>query len=139
MMVLWVANTVLKGIAELTDFNFDLDARKAYIQTTLYGETEAIEILLEDFAIIADGESYQFIIQQARSNKLWLNNLFAHIVGRTWKIPAIPQLAAHMGLVAELLKAENTEAEEHASEPEAALLEDRRFEQNEELDPNFER
>lgn len=28
----------MKGIAELTQFNFNLDARKAYVQTRPYGE-----------------------------------------------------------------------------------------------------
>jgi hypothetical protein len=104
-MVLWVANKVLKGIAEFTDFNFDLDTRKVYVQTTLYGETEAIEVWLEDFAIVSDGKSYSFIIQHARSNRPWLTNILAHIVGKAWKIPVIPQLTAYMALVAELLEA----------------------------------
>jgi hypothetical protein len=103
-MVLWVANTVLKGIAELTDFSFDIDTRKVYVQTTLYGETEAIEVWLEDFAIASDGQSYQFIMHHARSNRPWLTNILAHIVGKAWKIPAIPQLNAHMALIAELFK-----------------------------------
>jgi hypothetical protein len=103
-MVLWVANTVLKGIAELTDFSFDIDTRKVYVQTTLYGETEAIDVWLEDFAIASDGQSYQFIMHHARSNRPWLTNILAHIVGKAWKIPAIPQLNAHMALIAELFK-----------------------------------
>ncbi|MGZ8189677.1 MAG: hypothetical protein ACXWTS_00455 [Methylococcaceae bacterium] len=113
MMVLWGANIVLKGIAELTDFNFDLETRKAYVQTTLYGETEAIEVWLEDFAIVSDEQSYSFIIQQAQSNRPWLNNLLSHFVGKTWKIPAIPQLTAHIELLAELLKAESPQLEEN--------------------------
>jgi hypothetical protein len=116
MMVLWVANMVLKGIAELTDYSFDLDERKAYVQTTLYGETEAIEVWLDGFAIISDGESNKFIIQQAQSNKPWLNNMLAHIVGKAWKIPVIPQLATHIELIAELLKAESPPQEDKESE-----------------------
>ncbi len=108
-MIVWVANIVLKGIAELTDFNFDLDARKVYVQTTLYGETEAIEVWVDGFAIIKEGESYKFIIQQAQSNKPWLNNLLSRFVGKAWKIPVIPQLAAHIELIAELFKAETPE------------------------------
>ncbi|MDP3008555.1 MAG: hypothetical protein Q8N30_05740 [Methylococcales bacterium] len=106
-MIVWVANIVLKGIAELTDFNFDLDTRKVYAQTMLYGETEAIEVWVDGFGIIREGESYQFIIHQAQSNKLWLNNILAKLVGKAWKIPAIPQLAAYMELIAELLNDEN--------------------------------
>jgi hypothetical protein len=110
-MIVWVANIVLKGIAELTDFNFDLDTRKVYVQTMLYGETEAIEVWVDGFGIISEGESYQFIIYQAQSNKLWLNNILAKLVGKAWKIPVIPQLAAYMDLVAELLKAETLKQE----------------------------
>jgi len=109
MMIVWVANIVLKGIAELTDFNFDLDTRKVYVKTMLYGETDAIEVWIDGFAIVHEEESYEFIIYQAQSNKLWLNNILSRVVGKAWKIPVIPQLAAHMGLVAELLKAENAE------------------------------
>lgn len=112
MMVMWVANMVLKGIAELTDYSFDLDTRKAYVQTTLYGESEPIEVWLDGFAIVSDGESKKFIIEQAQSNKPWLNNIFAHIVGKAWKIPVIPQLTAHIELIAELLKAESPEQED---------------------------
>jgi hypothetical protein len=107
MMIIWVANRVLKGIAELTAFNFDLDTRKVYVQTMLYGETEAIEVWVDGFAIINENESYKFIIQQARSNKPWLNNLLARFVGKAWKIPVIPQLATHIYLIADLLKADS--------------------------------
>ncbi len=116
MMVLWVANMVFKGIAALTDYSFDPDERKAYVQTTLYGEAEAIEVWLDGFAIISDGESNKFIIQQVQSNKPWLNNIFAHIAGKAWKIPVIPQLTAHIELIAELLKAENPAQEDKEQE-----------------------
>ncbi|MGZ8945491.1 MAG: hypothetical protein ACXW1W_08695 [Methylococcaceae bacterium] len=112
MLILWVANIVLKGIAELTDFSFDIDERKAYVQTQLYGETETIEIWLEDFAIVRDEESYKFIIHQAQSNRPWLTNLLAHIIGKAWKIPVIPELAPHIELIAELLKAESPEQQD---------------------------
>jgi len=105
IMIIWVANFVLKGIAELTEFNFDLDARKIYVKTRLYGEADTIEICLEDFAVFNDGASYRFLIHQAKSDRPWLNNLLARIVGKAWKIPAIPQLTAQLELVAELFKA----------------------------------
>jgi hypothetical protein len=107
VMIVWVANIILKGIAELTEFTFDLDTRKVYVQVMLCGETEAIEVWVDGFGIINDQESYQFIIQQAQSNKLWLNNLLVHFVGKAWKIPVIPQLAAHIELIADVFKVEN--------------------------------
>jgi hypothetical protein len=109
IIVIWVANIILKGIAELSDFIFDLDTRTAYVQIKLVGETEPIEIWLDGFAITSDEKSHQFIIQQAKSNRLWLNNLLARIVGKTWKIPAIPQIE----LVAELFKATSPEQEDN--------------------------
>lgn len=109
MMVIWVANIILKGIAELIDFNFDLETRKAYVKIQLLGEAEAIEVWLEDFAIVSDEESYKLIIQQAQSNRLWLNNVLSRIVGKAWKIPVIPQLTAHLELIAEVFKAESPE------------------------------
>jgi hypothetical protein len=111
MMIIWVANIVLKDIAELTDFNFDLEERKVYIQIQLLGESETIEVWLENFAVVKDEESYKLIVQQAQSNRLWLNNLLSRVAGKAWKIPEIPQLTAQLELVAELFKTENTEAE----------------------------
>jgi len=113
MMVIWVANIILKGIAELIDFNFDLEARKAYVQIQLVGESETIEVWIEDFAIINDDGSYQLIIQQAQSNRIWLNNLLSRITGKAWGIPEIPQLTAHLELISELFKAESPEQEEN--------------------------
>lgn len=113
---MWVANIVLKGIAELTDFNFDLDTRKVYVQTMLNGEAEAIEVWVDGFEMVSEEESYQFIIHRAQSNKPWLNNIFAHIVGKSWKIPVIPQLKAHIGLIAEVLKAESAVQENAGQE-----------------------
>lgn len=104
-LVLWVVNIILKGIAELTYFAFDIDTRKAYVAINLTGESETIEVWLEDFYIISDERSFQFVVQQARSNRLWLNNLLAHVTGKTWKIPEIPQYSAQLKLVAELLEA----------------------------------
>lgn len=106
LLVLLIANIVLRGIAKLTDFSFDLDARKAYFQTRLYGEAEIIEVLVEGFSIITDGESHKLFVQQAQSNRPWLNNLLSRVVGKPWKIPDIPQLAPHMEFIAELFKAE---------------------------------
>lgn len=109
MMVLWVANIVLKDIAELTAFNLDLDARKAYAQTTLQGEAEPIEVWLNGFAVVSDEEANYLIIQQGQSNRPWLNNIFARITGKKWKIPVIPKYSAHIGLIIELLKNESPE------------------------------
>jgi hypothetical protein len=107
MMIIWVANIILKGIAELTAFNFDLEARKAYVQIQLLGESETIEVWLDNFAVVSDEESYKFIIQQAQSNRLWLNNILSRIAGKAWKIPVIPQFTAEIGLICELFKAES--------------------------------
>lgn len=105
ILVIWVANIILKGIAELLAFDFDVDARTMYVQTRLYGEENTIEIALEDFAVFNDGESYRFIIHHARSDRPWLNNLLSRVIGKAWKIPALPQFAAQLDLVAELFKA----------------------------------
>jgi len=112
ILVLWIANIILKGIAELSDFIFDLDTRTAYVQLTLFGEVEPIEVSLDGFSIVSDEESHQLIIQQAKSNRPWLNNLLSRIVGKAWKIPAIPQYKAQIEFIAELFKAESPEQEE---------------------------
>jgi len=113
-MIIWVANIVLKGIAELTDFNFDLETRKAYVQIQLLGESEVIEVWLEDFAVIRDEESYKFVVQQAQANRLWLNNLLSRITGKAWKIPEIPQLTPQLELISELFEAESPKQDDNS-------------------------
>jgi hypothetical protein len=108
-LIIWGSNFVLKGIAELLEFSFDIETRKVHVQTKLYGETEAIDVWLDGFSIINEADSYHFIIQQAKSNKPWLNNIFAHFTGKAWKIPVIPQLTLYLPLIAELFKIESTE------------------------------
>lgn len=105
ILIVWVSNKILKGIAELTAFKFDVDARKIYAQIRLYGEENTIDICLEDFAVFHDGESYRFIIHHAQSDRPWLNNLLARVIGKAWKIPEIPQLTSQIELAAELFKA----------------------------------
>ena len=107
-LILWVGNFVLKGIATLNAFSFDLDHRKIHVQTTLFGESEPIEIWLEDFAIVNAGGAYQFILNRANSNRAWLTNIFAHITGRPWTLPAIPAIQPYMGLVAEVFEKAET-------------------------------
>lgn len=105
IVIIWVSNIILKGIAELTEFNFDIDARKLHVQIRLYGEEGTIDVCLEDFAVFHDGESYRVIIHHAGSDRPWLNNLLARIIGKAWKIPALPQFATQLELVAEVFKA----------------------------------
>jgi len=106
-LISWVANIVLKDIAELTSLRFDLETRTAYIQVQLVGESETIEVWVDGFAIIPDDGSYKFVIDQANSNRIWLDNILSRIVKKTWKIPNTPQFAAQIAFVAELLKADS--------------------------------
>ncbi|BBL72104.1 hypothetical protein [Methylogaea oryzae] len=105
-MVLLGANVVLRGIAKLLDFNLDLDGRKAYAKVRLHGEAEIIEVLLEDFAIISDGQTHRIKLGKAQANRPWLNNLLRHVTRKTWKIPTMPEFKAQIEFAAELLKAE---------------------------------
>ncbi|MGR9116943.1 MAG: hypothetical protein ACU85E_14360 [Gammaproteobacteria bacterium] len=107
IIVIWIANIILKGIAKLSDFMFDLDTRTVYVQMTLYGEVEPIEVSLDGFAIISEGESHQFIIQHAQANRPWLNNLLSRLVGKAWKIPEVPRYKTQIELISEIFKAEN--------------------------------
>ena len=111
IIVIWVANIILKGIAELSDFIFDLDARTAYVRMTLTGEAEPIEVCLDGFTIVSEGNSHRLIIQKAQANRPWLDNLLSRIVGKAWQIPAIPQYKAQIELIAELFKTESPEQE----------------------------
>jgi len=105
ILIIWVANIVLKGVAELLHFNFDIDARKMVVQTRLYGEENTIDVVLEDFSVFEDNGAYRFIIHHASSDRPWLNNLLSRIIGKAWKIPALPGFSAQLELIAELFKA----------------------------------
>jgi len=111
ILIVTVANILLKGIAEFSDILYDLDKRTAFVNVTLYGEEEPIEIALDGFEISGDEDNYQFILHKAQSNKPWMNNILARIVGKAWDIPAIPQYKDELGFVASLLKAEDSEQE----------------------------
>jgi hypothetical protein len=106
-IISWIANKKLKGIATLTGFNVDIDARRAYVCARLEGEAEPIEVSVEGFAVIRDGDAYKVVVRQAQSNKPWLNNAFARVTGKAWKVPVPPQFAPQANLAAELLKPEN--------------------------------
>ncbi|SJM94455.1 conserved hypothetical protein [Crenothrix polyspora] len=96
-LIAWGANIVLKGIVELSEFSFDLDARTVYVQARLYGEEDIIEVSLQNFAVINDEGTYKFILQQAQSNRPWLDNLLSRIVGKAWKIPMIEPIKSQIG------------------------------------------
>jgi len=104
-LIVWVANHVMKGIAELTQFNFDLESRKVYVQSRLYGEDFTIDVVLEDFAVFNDGESYRFVLHHAHSDRPWLQNILAKFVGKAWKIPALPGFSKPLELMAEVFAA----------------------------------
>lgn len=110
-LISWVANIILKDIAEITELSFDLDARTSYVQVQLVGESETIDVWLEDFAIISNGGSYKLLIKQARSNRIWLGNILSRIIKKEWDIPVPSQMASQFELVAELFKAETPEQE----------------------------
>ena len=101
-IVVWIANFILKGIAQLIDFDLDIDARKVYVHIKLTGEAESIEVWLNDFAIASKDNAYQLLIQDAQSNRIWLTTIFTHIIGRAWNIPVPPQFVGHFKLIAEL-------------------------------------
>ena len=42
-LISWIANIILKDIAEITELSFDLDARTSYVQIQLVGESETID------------------------------------------------------------------------------------------------
>jgi len=112
-LVIWIANIILKDIAALKAFTFDLEPRKAYVQILLEGEPETIDVWLEDFIIINNEGSYKLFIQQAKSNRLWLDNILSRIVRKEWKIPIPSQMASQFEFVAEVFKAEKPAQEEN--------------------------
>ena len=113
-LVMWVANIILKDIGALTDFNFDLEPRKAYVQIQLVGESETIDVWLEDFVIISNEGSYKLFIQQANSNRIWLDNILSRIIQKEWQIPVPAQFSSHFEFVADVFKAEKEEQEVEA-------------------------
>lgn len=87
-MVYWIVNSQLKGIAQLLEYDIDFDGRKILSKVKLEGEEESIDVTLENFTLLKNGDHYSFAIQQVQSNKTWLNNaLTKAILGREIKIP----------------------------------------------------
>jgi hypothetical protein len=73
-----------------------------YAEVLLLGESESIRVWLEDFAVLKQDDRYQVILSQAKSNRLWLDNLFARFTGKAWTVPVPPPLATHMTLLSEV-------------------------------------
>ena len=121
IFIIWVSNLILKGIARLLEFEFDLENRKFHVKTQLYGEIDTIDVWVENFMINTDGTSYELLILKANSDRLWLTNILALIVGKSWKIPVIPELAPHMTLIAELLNPP-VHVKEANSEPQLIVI-----------------
>lgn len=99
-----IANLVLKDIAQLKFFHFDLPMRKVYLELQLEGEADSIEVWAEDFYMLMESGQLTVVLGQARSNRLWLTNLFGHVTGRSWKLPVPLQYAAYVELVAEVFR-----------------------------------
>ncbi len=118
IMIVTIANIILKGIAEFSEILYDLDKRTAFVKFTLYGEEEPIEVAVDGFEIAGDEDNYQFILHKAQSNKPWMNNILSRFVGKAWDIPSIPQYKDEIGFVANLLKADDIEQEEQEPEQE---------------------
>ena len=106
ILIKLVANLILKDIAKLTGFNFDIDTREVFVQVQLVGESETIDVWMEDFSIITNEGSYKFIIQQANSNRVWLDNILSRIVKKEWLIPIPSAMNSQFEFIAELLEAE---------------------------------
>jgi hypothetical protein len=83
-----------------------------FVQTRLYGEDNAIDVVLEDFAVFHDGEFYRVIVHHAASDRPWMNNILARIAGKAWKIPAMPQFSAQLDLMAEVFQRQSKTEEE---------------------------
>jgi hypothetical protein len=103
-VITFVANIVLKGVAQLKVFQFDLENRTLYVATRLLGEPEDIILKVENFGVVSRGGKYFFILRSAQSNKPWLTNLMSHVTNQHWPIPAIPQITPYMGLINEILE-----------------------------------
>lgn len=113
MLIKLVANIILKDIAKLIGFNFDIDTRQLFVQVHLAGESETIDVWLEDFSIISDADSYKFVMQQASSNRVWLNNILSRIVRKEWSVPVLSEMTSHFEFVAEIFKAERPALEDN--------------------------
>lgn len=102
-LVTLIANLILRGIAQLTFFDLNLDRRILSVRFRLYGEPDSIDLVLENFRVIQHGTELYFMLSAARSNRPWLVNLFARVTQRAVPIPDLPVLRPYVGLILELL------------------------------------
>ncbi len=112
IFIVWGANFILKDIAKLTGFNFDIETRELFVQIHLVGESETIDVWLEDFSIMTEESTYYFYIHQASSNRVWLGNILSRIIKKEWKIPIPSHMAHHFEFIAEVFQADRLEQEE---------------------------
>ena len=117
-MIIWGANKKLKGIAKLTDFNFDSDERQLYAQMFLEGENdeqEPLEVWLEELSLsINDDDRVVIVVQNAKSSRPWLDVILTKIIsGREWKVPN-----KHKEIFYELFASNDPESQDRESEME---------------------
>ena len=103
-MILTVANLILRDIGRLTDFCLDLDRRSLHAQVKLFGEASPIDVWMKGFYVFQDGRHFKVLVQEADSNRIWLDNLLWKVVGKPWKIPSIPELRPQFVMLSELLR-----------------------------------
>lgn len=114
-MILWGANKKLKGIAKLTDFDFDPREGQLYAQMQLEGEDEQelLEVWLEDLTLTTNEDDRTIIVvESAKSSRPWLDVVLTKIVlGREWKVPN-----KHKEIIYELFASKDPESQDIATE-----------------------
>ena len=111
-IILWGANKKLKGIAKLTDFNFDSVERQLYAQMHLEGEhdeQEPLEVWLENLSLSTNEDDRVIIVvQNAKSSRPWLDVILTKIIsGREWNVPN-----RHKEYISELFALDDIEPQE---------------------------
>ncbi|MCH9698847.1 MAG: hypothetical protein K0U68_12155 [Gammaproteobacteria bacterium] len=100
-----VTNLILKDIAKLTDFTFDLNSRTAQVTFNLSGDPEPITVSVNGFEMTNEDGRHNFILHKAESDRQWVHAILNKVAGKGWKIPVIPRFQSKIDLVAEVLSA----------------------------------
>ncbi len=79
-VIVWLVNKKLKGIAKLTQFDFNSDERNLLVKLRFAGEEEAFDVWFEGFTLLSEEEPYKLVIEQARSSKPWIHALLTRLI-----------------------------------------------------------
>jgi hypothetical protein len=78
----------LANYGRISNFTLDSRQKKVRLEMLLHGETEPLNIVIEDYAIVETGGSANFVIRRASASRPWVQRVIDDfLIGRPFLIP----------------------------------------------------